>query len=67
MEERLGTSDLPRTHSRGSKAIDHIWATKYILDNIKHAGFAPFGHFYDSDHRGIFIDIEEKILFQEHE
>ena len=67
MEERLGTSDLPRTHSRGSKAIDHVWATKYILDNIQHAGFAPFGHFYDSDHRGIFIDIEEKILFQEHE
>ena len=67
MEERMNTTDLPRTHSRGSQAIDHAWSTKYILDNIKYAGFAPFSHLYDSDHRGIFIDIDENILFQEHE
>lgn len=67
MEERLNTKELPRTHSRGSKAIDHVWATKYLLDNIKYAAYAPFGKFYDSDHRGIFLAIDEKILFNEHE
>lgn len=63
MAERLNNVDLPRTHVRGSHAVDHIWATKYILDNIQLAGIAPFGTHYHSDHRGFFIDIHENILF----
>lgn len=63
-EERLQTQSLPRTHARGSRSIDHILATKYILDHISYAGMAPFGHIIDSDHRGLFIDIKDDILFQ---
>ena len=62
-QQRLETDTLRRTHSRGSKAVDHIWASKFILDNIIHAGIAPFGHTYESDHRGLFFDIDENLLF----
>ena len=33
-ENRMETKSLPRTFSRGTEAIDHIWTTKFILDNI---------------------------------
>lgn len=62
-QHRMNTDDIPRTHARGSKAVDHIWVSKYVLDNIKYAGIAPFGHTYESDHRGMHIDIDESILF----
>ena len=60
---KLDTKNLPRTHMRGSKAVDHIYVSKYVLDNIIYAGIAPFGHTYDSNHRGMFIDVDEKMLF----
>ena len=60
---RMDTNNLPRTHMRSSKAVDHIWVSKYVLDNITYAGIAPFGHTYGSDHRGMFIDLDEKMLF----
>ena len=63
----MQTKKLPRTFSRGSEAIDHIWTTKYILDNIKRAGIAPFGFGYESDHRGLFLDIDDDILFDKDE
>ena len=66
-ENRFQTKDLPRTHSRGSKAIDHIWATRFILENTSYAGYAPFGHIWDSDHRALFMDIKASILFQNDE
>ena len=64
-QHRLETDNLPRTHARGSKAVDHIWTSRYILDNIIHAGIAPFGHTYESDHRGLYFDIDESILFNQ--
>ena len=63
-EQRLDSRDLPRTHSRGSLAVDHIWATPLVLDHIVHAGMAPFGGMCESDHRGLYIDLDEKMLFQ---
>ena len=62
-ENRMETKSLPRTFSRGTEAIDHIWTTKFILDNISYAGMAPFNYGYDSDHRGLFIDIADSVLF----
>lgn len=64
-EQRLQHQDLPRTHARGSKAIDHIWVTHHILDNTSYAGYSPFGHIWDSDHRALFIDIKDTIFFRE--
>ena len=60
---RLDTTELPRTHARGSKVVDHVGVSKYVLDNITHAGIAPFGYLYESDHRGMFIDIDDTMLF----
>ena len=66
-ESTLNTKDVPRTHVRGSGAVDHIWVTKFLLDNIKRAGMAPFGSIYESDHRGMYLDIDENILFDKDE
>ena len=63
MGEHLGTKSLPRIHSRGSKSIDHVWATRHIIDNVTRAGYAPFSHVMDSDHRGLFFDIPKNALF----
>lgn len=60
---RLDTTALPRTHSRGSKAVDHVWVSKYVLDNITHAGIAPFGYLHESENRGMFIEIDDTMLF----
>lgn len=63
MEKHLDTTSLPRTQSRGSKAIDHIWATRHIIDNVTRAVYAPFNHLMESGHRGLFFDIPEDALF----
>ena len=63
-EHRLGTHDLPRTHSRGCKAVDHLWVTPFLLNNIVQAGIATFGFLLDSDHRGMFLDIDDSMLFE---
>ena len=63
-EYRQNSTLLPRTYSRGSKAVDHIWVTPYLLDHITYAGIAPFGYMYESDHRGLFIDIDDTMLFE---
>ena len=66
-EHRLETQTLPRTHARGTGAVDHIWVTKFLLDNIERAGMAPFGSVYESDHRGLYLDINADILFDKNE
>ena len=63
-EQRQETKMLPRTHSRGSKAIDHIWVTPFVMEHIMYAGVAPFGYHIDSDHRGLYIDLDDGMLFQ---
>ena len=42
-EYRQNNTVLPRTYSRGSKAVDHIWVTPFLLDHITCAVIAPFG------------------------
>ena len=66
-QQRLNTDNLPRTHARGSKAVDHLWVSKYVMDNIIHAGMAPFGHIYELDHHGLYIDLDESLLFHHDE
>ena len=57
MQNKLGTDNLPRTHCRGNGAIDHVWVTAAMLPSIVHAGYAPFDFIGNSDHRGIYVDI----------
>ena len=63
MESRLNTKDLPRTFVRGKSSIDHIFVTQHLLDNVHRAGFVPFDEGFTSDHRRLFFDIHETILF----
>jgi hypothetical protein len=59
------TANHPATHSRGSHCIDFILGSNRLLDHIHAAGISAF---YDdpwpnSDHRSLFIDIDELGLF----
>ena len=57
IQNKLQTNKLPRTHRRGSEAIDHVWVTAFLMPSIKKAGFAPFDFLGSSDHRGICFDV----------
>ena len=63
MTHHLDTKELPRTFNRGKSAIHHIYVTRHILENIHRAGYAPFDEGFVTDHRGIFFDISDEILF----
>ena len=56
MEHRIGTR-LPLTHKGGTQAVDHMWGTSDVIDSIKLAGYAPFGHVGESDHRALVMDL----------
>ena len=56
-QERLGDS-LPRTHKKGSNAIDHVYVTPNIIPHILQMGFAPFDFGLKSDHRAILFDLD---------
>ena len=57
--------NLPRTHKNGSKAIDHIWGSKRILEAVSQIGMAPFNYVTKTDHRGLFIDLNLSTLLDE--
>ena len=57
LQNRLHTDDLPRTHRRGSTAIDHVWISSSLSNSIHKCGFSPFDYIENSDHRGIYIDL----------
>jgi hypothetical protein len=53
--------ELP-TYIRGSRKIDYIFTSHSLLPYIKNVGCIPFYMYNNSDHRGMFIDIEEKLI-----
>jgi hypothetical protein len=53
--------ELP-TYIRGSRKIDYIFTSYSLLPYIKNVGCIPFYMYNNSDHRGMFIDIEEKLI-----
>ena len=65
MQEYIGEDVMPRTCNRGAKAIDHIWTTANVYDEITQAGYAPFNFIKSSDHRGLFIDLKMTNLLDE--
>ena len=60
--EYVHTTSTPRTYIRGTNTIDHILATAKVLPSIKHAGMLPFNDGIQSDHRGLWLDINTKEL-----
>jgi Reverse transcriptase (RNA-dependent DNA polymerase) len=55
------TCEIP-TYSRGSKRIDFILTSQQLLPFIKRAGYLAFYESNESDHRGLFIDLDETLL-----
>ena len=55
---------MPATHDRGRKCLDMIATTVDLPPGtIKRIGFAPFYTNIYTDHRGIYVDIDIKKLF----
>jgi hypothetical protein len=60
----VDTEDAPNTYARGSKCIDFILGTRNIGSNIRSQGYLAFySGGWESDHRGIFVDIDIKGMF----
>jgi hypothetical protein len=58
---------LNATYARGTQCIDFIMATPAIHTAAIHSGYLPFYNgIWNSDHRGVFVDINTTTLFQEH-
>ena len=64
MQERIG-DDLPKTWNRGKSAIDHVYMTSDVFKSVRKAGYAPFDTIALSDHRGIFFDLDTRVLFDD--
>lgn len=61
---------MPENHDefstclRGSRIIDHIWATESIARNVSKSGFTAFHeNAWFTDHRALIFDINTKALF----
>jgi hypothetical protein len=57
-----GTQDEPNTYSRGSKRSDYIFVFPGIIPFVDISGIAPFHAVINTDHRGLFVDIDLKRL-----
>ena len=53
------------TYSRGTKRIDFILISENIAPAVTRCGLLPFYEGIHSDHRGSFIDLDARILFQD--
>ena len=54
----LPQHDPIRSHNRGHSIIDGIWSSPTIIRSVIRCGLAPFHHVFDSDHRGMFVDLD---------
>ena len=56
--------DLPKTHGRGRDCLDMVAASNSIQKKrINRAVYQPFYHGIYSDHRGMFVDLDIKEIF----
>ena len=62
---RHGCATKPNTHKRGADRIDFVLCTQLINDFITKCGITPFDQISQSDHRGIYLDIQVKSFLQE--
>jgi hypothetical protein len=49
---------LPNTYNQGSQRIDFLCCTRNLLFAITRVGYDAFGEIYDSDHRGMTLDLD---------
>ncbi len=60
--EYLHNQPTPRTYLQGQNTIDHILATCNVLPAIQQAGMLAFNDGIQSDHRGLWIDLQLESL-----
>jgi hypothetical protein len=65
MQHRLGTSTFSTCirNERSNRCIDYALATDHVLRACTAAGYDPFSHLFTSDHRGLFLDFDNDLLF----
>eukprot|EP00957_Ditylum_brightwellii_P091095 6935219-Ditylum_brightwellii.AAC.2 len=49
--------NTPPTYIRGSWTIDHMFGTPEVLNVVEAIGMMEFLKYFQSDHRGIFLDL----------
>jgi hypothetical protein len=60
-----GLEEEVRTYARGWKRLNYILMTPSVDSHVTQSGTEPFNHRFFSDHRGIFVDLELKGLFDQ--
>ena len=58
------TESPPPTYIRGNKTIDHMFGTMGILNAVEKAGMVEFKKYFQSDHRGIYLDLYACHIFE---
>ena len=53
----------PATYARGRNRLDYVLVTPRLLDAVTKAGYEPFGHRFQTDHRSYYVDFDEHALF----
>ena len=48
----------PATYNRGRRTLDHIWISSSLAPLITGYGYLPYDLGFDSDHRGMYVDIK---------
>ena len=51
------------THINGSHCIDYILMDPALMPAVQAAGYEPFGACIVSDHRGVYVDVNESLFF----
>ena len=54
----------PNTYTRGAHQIDHIYGCPRIAANTTNAGGLPFKTGIDTNHRGLYINVEVQNIFR---
>jgi hypothetical protein len=62
MEIKIGHK-IFLTHIDGQTWIDFGFATPRVVEACIHAGYQPFRHRFETDHRGFFLDLDNAVLF----
>eukprot|EP00957_Ditylum_brightwellii_P019488 1470463-Ditylum_brightwellii.AAC.1 len=56
--------NTPLTYIRGNKTIDHMFGTTGILNAVENIGMVEFLKYFQSDHRGIYLDLYACNIFK---
>ena len=57
-------TELPATHDRGKSCLDMIGCSNNVPDTaIVRTGYAPFYFNFFTDHRGVYVDLDIKSVF----